>query len=285
MLRDKIAILKLISLILFTSVNIIIFLIITSNNTSEGFGGAGGCGGECADCHKLSLSEAENLLKDGGIPELRSVKVTSVTQAPARGLWEIHFSKDDKRGLIYLDFSKRFLITGQIVELKTSKNITRERLIELNRIDVSKIPLEDSILMGSKRATYKVIVFTDPDCPFCARLHKEMKTVLERRKDIAFYIKLFPLPIHKDAYWKSKSIQCALRQSNSKALKLLEGIFEGKNPPQPSCETDVIDRNIALARSLGISATPTIILPDGRVIPGAVPSDRLIELIVAKGGR
>ncbi len=239
--------------------------------------GFGGCGGECKDCHTLRPEEAASLLKEGGIPELRSVKVTQVTQAPARGLWEIAIEKEGKKGLLYLDFSKRFLIVGQIVELKTSKNITQERFLDLNRVDVSKIPLEDSLIMGSPSAKYRVFIFTDPDCPFCARLHRELKSVLEKRKDIAFYIKLFPLPNHKDAYWKAKSIQC------SKSLRALEDNFEGKAPEKPSCDTDVIDKNIKLGRSLGVNSTPTIILPDGRLIPGAVPAPQLMELIT--GGK
>jgi len=237
----------------------------------------GGCGGECSECHKLELKEAEGLLKEGAIPELRTVKVVGINQAQAKGLWEISIQKDGKKGILYLDFSKRFLVLGQIVELKTSKNITQERFLELNKVDVSRIPLDDSLLMGSKSAKYKVIVFTDPDCPFCAKLHKELKKVLEKRKDIAFYIKLFPLPIHKDAYWKSKSIQC------NRSLKLLEENFEGKAIPKPSCETDTIEKNISIGREIGVNSTPTIILPDGRLIPGAVSADKLIELI--EGGQ
>ncbi len=237
----------------------------------------GGCGGECSECHKLKTEEAEELLKEGSIPELRSVKVVGISQAQAKGLWEISIQKDGKKGILYLDFSKRYLIVGQIIELKSSKNITQERFLELNKVDVSRIPLDDSIVMGSKSAKHKVFVFTDPDCPFCAKFHKELQKVIEKRKDIAFYIKLFPLPNHKDAYWKSKSIQC------NKSLKLLEENFEGKAPPQPSCETSAIEKNISLGREIGVNSTPTIILPDGRLIPGAIPADKLIELI--EGGQ
>jgi thiol:disulfide interchange protein DsbC len=119
-----------------------------------------------------------------------------------------------------------------------------------------------------------VIVFTDPDCPFCGKLHDEIKKVVEKRKDIAFYIKLFPLTqLHPDAYWKSKSIIC------EKSLKLLESNFEGKTIPKPSCKTDAVDKNIKLAASLGITGTPTSILPDGSVLTGFLQADKLIELI------
>ncbi|GAB4424435.1 MAG: hypothetical protein OHK0032_19000 [Thermodesulfovibrionales bacterium] len=100
-----------------------------------------------------------------------------------------------------------------------------------------------------------------------------MKKVVNERKDIAFYIKMFPLKIHPGAYEKAKAIVC------EKSLTLLENAFDKKELPKPKCETSVIDENIKLAEKLGISGTPALILPDGRVIPGAVEAKTLIDLI------
>ncbi len=101
-----------------------------------------------------------------------------------------------------------------------------------------------------------------------------MKKIIEERKDIAFYIKLFPLKmIHPAAYEKSKAIVC------ENSLTLLEEAFEKKPLPAPKCETPVIDQNIKLAEKLGISSVPVSILPDGRVIDGYIDSKTLINLI------
>jgi len=100
-----------------------------------------------------------------------------------------------------------------------------------------------------------------------------MKKVIEERKDIAFYIKMFPLRIHPEAYEKAKAIVC------EKSLALLESAFEKKPLPKPKCETTVIDENIKLAEKLGISSVPSIILPNGRVVPGFKGAKALIELI------
>ncbi len=103
-----------------------------------------------------------------------------------------------------------------------------------------------------------------------------MKKVIEERKDIAFYIFLYPLPMHKGAYEKSKAIMC----ENSVAL--LEDAFENKELPEPKCETTVIDENIKLAEKLGIEGTPAIILPNGTLISGARSARALIKLIDKK---
>lgn len=100
-----------------------------------------------------------------------------------------------------------------------------------------------------------------------------MKKIADKRNDITFYIKLFPLSFHKEAYWKSKSIVC------NKSLKLLEDNFEGKKIEKTDCSTTEIDDTIKLAQSLGITGTPTIILPDGRMRVGAMSEDELISLI------
>ena len=95
----------------------------------------------------------------------------------------------------------------------------------------------------------------------------------QKRKDIVFYIKLFPLPMHKDAYWKAKSIIC------NKSINMLEANFEGKQIPRTDCNSREIDENLKLVRTLNISSTPTLIMPDGRVHEGTLPADRLIEMI------
>ena len=100
--------------------------------------------------------------------------------------------------------------------------------------------------------------------------------MIAERKDIAFYIILFPLPMHKEAYDKSKAIIC------EKSLELLEAAFEKKPLPKPSCQTAVIDENIRLAEKLGISGTPAVIFPDGVNIPGAMEAKDIIKQIDRK---
>jgi thiol:disulfide interchange protein DsbC len=103
-----------------------------------------------------------------------------------------------------------------------------------------------------------------------------MKKITKERKDISFYIKLYPLPMHKDAYAKAKAIVC------EKSLSLLDDAFERKPLPAANCETSSIDDNISLAQKLGISGTPAIIMPDGRLIPGYLDADALIKAIEKK---
>ncbi len=122
--------------------------------------GFGGCEQECSNCHSLDKKEAQKLLQQL-IPD---IKIIEVQMAPARGLWEVALeTKDKKKGIAYIDFAKENVIVGEILKIKTKTNLTRERFMEINRIDFSKIPLDNALVMGNPDAKRKIVVFDDPD--------------------------------------------------------------------------------------------------------------------------
>ena len=213
--------------------------------------------------------EVAGLLKDLA-PDL---KVLEIIESPVKGLWEVSIQSGERKGLLYLDTSKKYFIQGAIFDLSTKTNLTQDKLNELNKVDVTKIPLDDALVLGQKDAKYKVIIFTDPDCPYCEKLHKELHKIIEQRPDIAFYIKMYPLPFHKGADEKAKAIVC------EKSMALLEDAFAKKALPAAKCDTTAIADNIKLAEKLGIRGTPAIILPNGIIIPGAKDANSLIEMI------
>ena len=100
-----------------------------------------------------------------------------------------------------------------------------------------------------------------------------MKEIVQQRKDIAFYVKLFPLAMHQGAKEKAQTIEC------KHSLALLEQSYAGKPLPKPDCPAPEIDKNIALGKSLGINGTPTLILPNGAMVVGLMPQNALIARI------
>ncbi len=232
-----------------------------------------GCEMDCQKCHTITNQEAKEILKNMKIPGEEIIKVQL---SPVKGLWEVSFVNKGKPTVVYVDFSKSFILPGPVVEIKGGKNKTQERLAKIQesrRVDFSKIPMNQGLVMGDVLAPHKVAVFTDPDCNFCEKLHKEMKQVLQERKDIVFYILLYPLSFHKEAYWKSKSILC------NRSLKMLEDAYARKEIPRLECDTKEIDANIKIAEALGITGTPTLVLPDGRIHTGTMPARQLIDFI------
>lgn len=120
---------------------------------------------DCSKCHTLNAEQAKEVLKEL-IPD---VKILSVQNGPINGLWEVSMESAAKKGILYIDYSKKNIIAGNIVGIKTKTNYTQIAYEKINpppppvKIDYSAIPLENSLVMGDKNAKYKIIVFDDPD--------------------------------------------------------------------------------------------------------------------------
>lgn len=229
------------------------------------------CGtGDCTQCHTLDVKEATTLLGNT-VDKVHSVKLSDV---PA--LWVVDIEKDRQHFPIFIDYSKKYLFTGNVIRLADMSNLTQQYHARMNKVDVNRIPLEDALLLGSPSAGTKVIVFTDPECPYCSKMHVSLQDAVARDPDIAFLIKMFPLKMHPNAYAISKSIVC------SNSLELLEKSFAKQPVPPATCETGAVDETLALAAELGIRSTPTLVLPDGQIMPGYKETDDLLKLLGSK---
>jgi thiol:disulfide interchange protein DsbC len=248
----------------------LVFAVLLLPAQALAFGGGGdGCGaGTCSECHSFEQAEAEKLLS--GLVD----KIHSVDFAVVPGLWKVDVEAKGKRGSLYIDFSKSYAISGRVLRLADWADVTSTQAAQTpEKVDFSEIPLRNAPVMGSREAPKKVAVFTDPQCPFCGKLHAELKKILSGRGDIAFYMKLFPLSSHPDSYRISTSIIC------DGSLTYLEKSFNDEPVPDPSCKTDEIDNNLALVKKLGIRSTPTLVLPDGTILPGFKPAEKLLEIL------
>jgi thiol:disulfide interchange protein DsbC len=116
-------------------------------------------GQDCSKCHLLQKDEAKDLLKNI-IPD---VVILDVRISPVKGVWEVDLESRGRKAIVYVDFLKKHFFSGALVSIREKKNLTQERFIELNKVDVSQIPLENALVMGDEKARIRVIVFTDPD--------------------------------------------------------------------------------------------------------------------------
>ncbi|MDD5761283.1 MAG: DsbC family protein [bacterium] len=227
-----------------------------------------GCGsGVCTDCHSLTRDEAARIL--GGNVD----NVLSVGMSPVGGLWEVAVEKAGQRWPLYIDFSKKHVIAGQIIQMSTKKNLTEDRMMSMNRIDVSQVPLAGAIVVGKKDAKRRIVVFDDPNCPHCAKLHETAKGIVAKHPDVAFFVRPFPRNGDPPTYETALSIVCA------GTTQALEDAFAGKPLPKGKCGSKAVDETIAAAKRFNIRSTPTMIFPDGRVVPGALDADAILSLL------
>jgi thiol:disulfide interchange protein DsbC len=194
------------------------------------------------------------------------VKIQNVTKTPFVGLYEVFLDGQ----IIYTDETFSFLIVeGRLIDPKNKRDLTAERMEELTRVDFASLPLDKAIKVVKGNGSRKLVVFSDPDCPYCKKL--EQKDLIGIT-DVTIYTFLYPLEgLHPDAANKSKAIWCAA----DRAKAWQEWILNGQLPKGSATCEDPIDEVAELGRKLGISSTPTLIFANGKRLLGAYPAKEI----------
>jgi len=209
-------------------------------------------------CTPLVHAQAEQQLKTDLQKKLGvNAKVRSVSPAPVSGLYEVLVGND----IFYTDSAGKYLIQGEIIELATGKNITEQRQSDLNRIKWSDLSQANAIKTVRGNGSRQLAVFSDPNCGYCKRLEKS----LQQLDNVTIYTYLIPI-LSPDSAQKSKQIWCSADPYKS----YIDWMINGIAPSGKSDCSNPLDKNMAFAKSYGITGTPTLFFTDGSRFPGAV---------------
>lgn len=241
-----------------------------------GFGtGVQGCSGDCAACHAVKQEEAAKILK--AIDAATTVE--SVGPSPVRGLYQVVIRKGNETGVVYLDFSKKFLIAGRIFDTGNKQDVTADALDRARRIDPAKLPLDNALVLGNPDGSRKLYVFTDPECPFCAKLHQELVALTKEDSRLQVRILLTPLDVHPHAAAATDAIICAAKKNMAEGVRLLEESFRGEAIAKCGCDRSYAEEGKKVGREFGVGLTPTMVLPDGRVVAGARTKEEIRRML------
>ena len=116
-------------------------------------------GQQCSKCHTLKKDEAQAILNKFA----PNIKVLNIRTGSVKYLWEVDVDSNGKKGVVYIDLPKKNVFSGTLIAIQGKKNLTQDRLSELNKVNVSQIPLQDALILGDRNAKHRVIVFDDPD--------------------------------------------------------------------------------------------------------------------------
>ena len=185
-----------------------------------------------------------------------SANVKSVSASPVPGLYEVQVGGD----VFYTDTNGKYLIQGDIIDLSSGKNITEQRQADLNQIRWADLQQTNSIKVVHGNGARQIAVFADPNCGYCKRLEKS----LQELDNVTIYTYLIPI-LSADSATKAKQIWC----SADPAQTWTNWMLNGSNPSgKGDCSTP-IDKNMAQAKTYGVTGTPTLFFTDGSRFPGA----------------
>jgi len=199
-----------------------------------------------------------------------NVTPDSVKLAPIPGLYEVIIGAK----VLYISTDGKYLIEGDMFDLVKMKNVTETKRNVGRLKAVNDIDEDTMIIFKPEKVKHVVTVFTDIDCGYCRKLHREINTYLDEGIEIR-YLAYPRSGVNTPSYFKAVGVWCAddRKQALTDAKnggKVLKTSADCKHP---------VKEHMAVADVVGVSGTPTLVFSDGHVIPGYLPAEKLIKFL------
>ncbi|MDA1371846.1 MAG: DsbC family protein [Proteobacteria bacterium] len=200
------------------------------------------------------------------------LQIVNIKATPLANVFEVELNTGE---MLYSDISGDYLFAGDMYQttnsglLNLSASTRQIRTLE----KIAAIP-EDEMIIFSPENEIKasITVFTDVDCTYCRALHRDMEVLLEKGIQVRYLA--YPRGGEAaDSYEKMISVWCSDDRNKS-----LTQAKNGQNIPELDCDTPVLT-HYNLGNELGLTGTPALVFPDGRLIPGYVEADRLAAML------
>ena len=201
------------------------------------------------------------------------LKVDDVRRTPLAGIYEVRIQNE----LLYVDERGQYLFySGDLIDMKSQRNLTRERVEELLTIDFKELPLDLAVTQKTGTGRRVIAVFEDPNCGYC----KKLRADLVRLDDVTIHT--FPMAfLAPDSETKAARALCAadpVRAWNDLMLSNRVPANDGK------CQTSIA-KVAELARRLGITGTPVVFFANGRRLQGYAPPDSFDRMLAEASQR
>lgn len=192
-------------------------------------------------------------------------KVDAVSKTSYAGLYEVQAGGN----IFYTDGKGEYVFLGQIVDVKSRKNLTRARMEDLSKIKFSDLPLESALKKVKGDGSRVIAVFSDPNCGYCKKLEENLKSV----DNVTIYTFMYNI-LSPDSAKKSKDVWCAKDRNAAWENWMLKG--KAPKASAANCE-DPGKQVFELGRKLKVDGTPTTYFTDGSRISGAIDAKALEE--------
>jgi thiol:disulfide interchange protein DsbC len=188
----------------------------------------------------------------------------AISETPIEGLLMVQIEGD----IVYATADGKYLIQGRVLDIETREDLTEAVKAQLRRDLLAKVDAGNQITFAPDEPKYDLMVFTDIDCGYCRKLHAQIDEYNEQ--GIAIHYMAFPRAgVGSHSFEKAVSVWCARNQRVAMTQAKL-----GAEPDPAQCDNP-IEEQYELGRKLGVTGTPSLVTPDGQMIPGYVPPEQL----------
>lgn len=190
-----------------------------------------------------------------------ATQIDAVNPTPISGVFEVVM----RRKIVYVDATGQYFLFGRIFDLPGNRDLTEERLRDLSRLDVSLIPATQILEQGT--GDQVVYVFSDPACGHCQKLEQTLASMPALR------VKTVMLTLQPESAELARDIWCAPDRNAAWSAWMRNGVKP--EHASDSCDSNLLEQNLSLAKQFGIRATPAMVSSDGRVSLGAMEAPAL----------
>lgn len=199
-------------------------------------------------------------------------KIDEIIRSPMPGVMEVRVNGTD---ILYTDPEGNFLIlmggeNAGLIDIKTKRNLTAEKMDKLTAIDFDALPLKDAFTIVRGNGKRKVAVFEDPQCGYCKRFERDMQKI----DNVTFYMFVYPI-LGAESNAKSNNIWC----SKDRQKAWLDWMVRDVAPANIACDASAVQRNVEFGKKHRITGTPTLIFADGSRVPGAIPAAQVEKFL------
>ncbi|ERS89913.1 MULTISPECIES: DsbC family protein [Halomonas] len=210
---------------------------------------------------------AERLAVNG-----QAMPVQSVREAPMEGLFEVRLATGER---FYSDAEGEHFLVGDLYRNAEQGlvNLTEQARNGERAARLAEVPEAERVIFRGPESEAEVVVFTDTTCPYCQQLHEEVPRLNELGIEVHYLA--FPRSgMNGQGARELQQVWCAENpaeaMSAAKRDDSLSGAADCDNP---------VEAQYHLGLELGVQGTPAIVLPDGRLVPGYVPAERLAAML------
>ncbi|MDX1347353.1 MAG: DsbC family protein [Thiomicrorhabdus chilensis] len=175
--------------------------------------------------------------------------------------------------VIYMTADGQYVFNGSLINLETRENLTDTAKSEARKQAMSKVSIDSMIVYPAKGdEKHHITVFTDIDCPYCHKMHKEIPALNEAGITVR-YLSYPRAGMGSPSYKKAVSVWCSDKPEEQMNLAMKGQAIEPK-----SCKNPVAE-HMQQAQVFGVNGTPNIILDNGAMLPGYVPAKEVIKIL------
>lgn len=202
---------------------------------------------------------------------LPDTTIHAVRPTAIPGFYEVEVENQ----LVYVSTDGKYMLLGDVVDLSTRTNLTEAWREQTALRLLDAMGEKQMIVMGPAKPKRTITVFTDVDCPYCAKLHREVPQLTKQGVKVRYL--LFPRGgVGSETYRKSVAVWCAADRVKAVGIAKEQGKIEMK-----TCANPVAD-HYKLGERLGVGGTPTIYLDNGKKLGGYVPAAQLLAILGGK---